>query len=341
MEVGMRPVLVVLLDVALAFIKKRILRLEANIKKNSRNSEPPASPGSSQSTGQMPGAKMRPERIGPLRYIRRKLAYWPIDVSSLYTEVPPADGRIPNRVYQTWTTPVLPLLLALEVIRFRRLNPDYSFAFFDDRQMADYMDSHYAEHPIFKVFKEIRIPVVRADIWRYCLLFREGGIYCDIKSVLTVPLREIVHSDYSELISFEWNKCQDILHPGPYADPKLFLAAPPDSIRSKLEYPDNSILNWLVCFEKGSPILEEVINLIVRHAEFYRNRRFENVSMAGNHFTGVIALTQAVWMWMQKTGKRPQQYGVHFHGRGIWKLHGMIYGKSPHHTSIRDVSILE
>ena len=337
----MRPVGLVLLDTLLSLIKKRISKLEANIKKASHNSDTPPPSHSSESTDKTPGAKAGPVRISPLRYIRRKLAYWPIDVSSLYTEVPQAAGKIPNHVYQTWITPVLPLLLALEVTRFRKLNHDYSFSFFDDRQMAGYMDSHYAGHPILKVFKDVRMPVVRADIWRYCILFREGGIYCDIKSTLKIPLREIVHDDFSELISFEWNKWEGLLYPGPYADPGIFLPAPPDSIRSKLDHPDNTILNWLICFEKGSPILEEVINLIVRHAEFYRNKRFENMSMAGNHFTGVIALTEAVWMWMQKTGKCPKQYGVHFSGQGIWKLHGMVYGESPHHTSLRNLSILD
>jgi hypothetical protein len=248
--------------------------------------------------------------------------------------------RIPNRVYQTWVRPVLPLALALEVRRFRRLNHDYSFSFFDDQQMAAYMDSNYAGHPILQVFKDVRMPVLKADIWRYCILFREGGIYCDIKTTVTVPFRELLHDDYSELVSFEGLSWKDLSFPGPYADSSIFLGSPPASIKSRLEYPDNTILNWMICFEKGSPILEEVINLIVRHSHFFRNRIFENVSMAGNHFTGVIAFTQAVWMWMQKTGKTPRQCGINFSGHGIWKVRGMNYSESPHHSSRKNLSLL-
>src|SRR5208337_4980963 len=36
----------------------------------------------------------------------------PVDVSSLYTEVPRSAGKIPNHVYQTWISPVLPFLHA-------------------------------------------------------------------------------------------------------------------------------------------------------------------------------------------------------------------------------------
>lgn len=285
----------------------------------------------------------REKRAAPavLRSLRRKIAYAPMSISSLYTEVAQAPTRIPNRVYQTWKRPVLPHLLALEVKRFRRMNPDYSFSFFDDQRMEEYMSSQYAGHPILEVFRDVRIPVVRADIWRYCILYREGGIYCDIKSAMKVPLSHVLQNDFSELISFEGLQWKDLLHVGPYADPGIFLPAPPDSILSNLECPGNTMINWLLCFEKHSSILEEVINLIVRHAAFYRHRQFENVSVAGNHFTGIIAFTQAVWMWMQKTGKRPRQCGVNFAGQGIWRLRGMDYRDSAHHSTYKNASILE
>ncbi len=235
---------------------------------------------------------------------------------------------------------MLPLALAIEVRRFRRLNRDYSFSFFDDQQMEAYMDANYSGHPILKVFKEVRMPVLKADIWRYCLLFREGGIYSDIKSTLTVPFREILAGDPSELISFEALDWKDLLFPESYADPSIFLSSPPASIRNNLEHPNNTILNWMMCFEKRNPILEEVINLIVRHSSFFRSKVFENVSMAGNHFTGVIAFTQAVWMWMQKTGKSPTQCGINYSGLGRWKVRGMSYGESPHHTSRKNMALL-
>ena len=283
---------------------------------------------------------MQLKHLKPLRYLRRKIAFCPVGVRSLYTDAPQAAGRIPNRVYQTWKIARLPFALALEVRRFRKLNSDYSFSFFDDSRMTEYMETWYAGHPILKVFQEVRMPVLKADIWRYCILHREGGIYCDIKSAASVPLRDLIPKDASELISFEGLQWTNLLFPGRYADPGIFLPAPPDSIRNNLEYPDNTILNWLLCFEKGNPILAEVMDLIVRHADFYRNRVFENMSVAGNHFTGVIAFTQAVWTWMRKTGKRPQQCGINYSGHGIWKLRGMDYRASPHHSSLKNQPLI-
>jgi mannosyltransferase OCH1-like enzyme len=263
-----------------------------------------------------------------------------VDLRSLYTEVPHASRRIPNHVYQTWISPALPFLVARGIRRFRRMNPDFSFSFFDNARMTEYMESAYTGHPILKLFKDLRMPSAKADIWRYCILYREGGIYCDIKSALKVPIRAVLPDDATELISFEANTWKGYLGVGRYADPGVFLSAPPESIRSRLQHPEHIVLNWFLCFEKGSPILEEVINLIVRHSPFYRGKTFENPSLAAVHFTGPLALTQAVWTWAAKTGKSPGQCGIDFSGHGLWRLFGMDYRGSPHHSTMSNLPLL-
>ena len=119
---------------------------------------------------------MKLKYLKPVRYLRRKTAFYPVGVRALYTDAPQAAGRIPNRVYQTWKVARLPFALALEVRRFWKLNSDYFFFFFDDRRMTEYMETCYAGHPILKVFQEVRMPVLKADIWRYCILHSDGGI---------------------------------------------------------------------------------------------------------------------------------------------------------------------
>jgi mannosyltransferase OCH1-like enzyme len=264
-----------------------------------------------------------------------------VDISSLYTEVPASVGRIPRRVYQTWKEPALPAVHALGVKRFRKRNPDCSFEFFDDERMAAYMRSNYAAHPILDVFERIKIPASKADIWRYCILYREGGIYCDIDSSLSIPFRELLKDDPSEVLSFEGNPWSSLMQVGDYAEPALFLPRPPALVAANLDYPDNTILNWLLCFEKGHPILAEIIDLIVRHFPFFDDRQFESVWQAVIHATGPLAFTQAVWRWMERTGQRPTQRGIDFDGRGIFKLPGSgdRYTVSPHYMQMKRTSL--
>ena len=79
----------------------------------------------------------------------------------------------------------------------------------------------------WKSFGKFRFPASKVDVWRYCILYREGGVYCDIDSALAIPLRELLKDDPSEVISFENNKWRDVLSPGAYADPKIFCSDPP------------------------------------------------------------------------------------------------------------------
>jgi hypothetical protein len=277
-----------------------------------------------------------------LRSAFKRISSRHVDISSLYTKVPSLRQRIPNNVYQTWKKPVLAFRHARSVARFRKMNADYSFSFYDDGQMDEYMNRRFAGHPILKVYNEIQIPTSRVDVWRYCILFREGGIYCDIDSALTVPFCQILDGNPSELISFEGNKWRDLLDLRNYADPAIFLSSPPETITSNLEFPEHVILNWLLCFERESPILAEVIDLIVRHADFFRNREFDNTWKAVIHFAGPLALTQAVWIWMEKTKKRPHQCGIDFRDRGIFKLPGeeYRYTLSEHYTEITHCAII-
>jgi len=257
-----------------------------------------------------------------------------ISIVPFYTSVPPVARKIPNSVYQKWNGPFLPYMHAMEVRRFRRLNPDYSFVFFDDKRMNDYMSSRYEGHPILDVFRQIQIPASKVDVWRYCILYQEGGVYCDIDSALSVPLRELLKDDPSEVISFENNKWRDVLSPGSYADPKIFFSGPPREATQNLDYPDHLVLQWLLCFEKGSPILEEVINLIARHFEFFRGKEFESVWKAVIHCTGAVAFTQAVWKWISRTKKRPYQCGIDYQGEGVWKVPGSwhLHDAIPHYS---------
>jgi mannosyltransferase OCH1-like enzyme len=267
------------------------------------------------------------------------------DISAFYMRVPRSSARIANDVYQTWKRPVLNSLHAYYVGRFRRLNPDYSFHFYDDERMDEYMRIRYADQPILDVYRRISVPASRADIWRYCILYREGGVYCDIDSVFRVPLRTMIADDMSELIAFEGIKWRDQLSLGDYTDPAVFLPGPPESVAADLALPDNLIINWALCFEKRNPILAETIDLIVRHFAFYRDREFQSIRRAVVLCTGPVALTQAVWQWMRNTGKRPNLLGVDYDAKGIFKLpvpYGNVYEQNtgvPHYSQFKNCAM--
>ena len=97
--------------------------------------------------------------------------------------------RIPPVIYRTWTTRELPRPFQ-EAWNFTRdHNPRYEQCLFTDRDMNAFMRQHYLHHAIwgnrvFDAFHSISAVygTARADLFRYALLFRTGGIYMDVKS---------------------------------------------------------------------------------------------------------------------------------------------------------------
>ena len=92
-----------------------------------------------------------------------------LDVTPLYTDVPASGARIPNHVYQTWVSPRLPVAIAWSIRRFRKMNADYSFSFFDNARMNAYMEACYSGHPILRLcssdpMKQLRRAVSQEDL---------------------------------------------------------------------------------------------------------------------------------------------------------------------------------
>lgn len=264
-----------------------------------------------------------------------------VDIAPLYTEAFPKQTRIPNVVYQTWKQTLIPGRHANGIAHFRDMNPDFSFRFFDDKAMHAYMREHYAGHPILPVYEGTSIMAAKADIWRYCVLAREGGVYCDIDSALSIPLRDLLVDNPSEMLSFERNTWAEQLEPGVYADENLYEEVPPPAAELLLDHPDHPIINWMLCFAPGHPILLEVIDLIVRNSPFFKNRTFPSVWKGVIHSTGPLALTQATWKHLARSGRRPAQAGFDYHGSGIFKLRGSdkSYADSPHYVGMQRMAI--
>jgi len=246
----------------------------------------------------------------------------PVDLAPLFTRVPRWDKKIPNQVFLTWKDSRFNPLHALQLKKFRNRNKDFSFEFFDDKRMNDWMDTNFAGHPILEAFHYLGVMAAKVDIWRSCVLYKEGGVYCDIDSSLTLPLRQLLKDDPDEILSYEGNKWQDRLKVGTYGDPAVFWPGPGPASQSLLDHPDHLFLNWILCFVPGNPILKEYIDIVVQNFPFFKDRVFESVLDGSTHATGPQVLTLAVWRSLEKTHKRPGQFGIDFDGYGQYKTYG-------------------
>jgi len=108
--------------------------------------------------------------------------------------LPYGEAHIPKVIMQThYDLGSVPAKVAEQ---FERLAPGFERVLFEDDAAAAFIRKHYSED-MARVFENFSTGAFKADFFRYCYLYVEGGIYLDIKTELVVPVRDI----YEELRS--------------------------------------------------------------------------------------------------------------------------------------------
>lgn len=72
---------------------------------------------------------------------------------------------------------------------------------YNDEQCEQYLQDHFPAR-MLKAFKGLK-GAHKADLWRYAVLWREGGLYCDIKSIPWISLNSLVER-VEEKEGFAW-----------------------------------------------------------------------------------------------------------------------------------------
>ena len=144
--------------------------------------------------------------------------------------------KIPKIIHQTWKSDKIDKELYDIINHNLDLNPEYEYRFYTDEDMENYI-KHNCSPSEYKAYKKInpKYGAARADLFRYLVIYYEGGIYLDIKSKILQPLRLFIKPDYTNLVGWMWN-----------------------------EY-----VNWWLIYEKKSPLMREVINQVLENINTY------------------------------------------------------------------------
>lgn len=71
---------------------------------------------------------------------------------------------------------------------------DFNVHFYDDERATAFMQEYFPQY--LYTYNNIKLGAHRADLWRYCILYKFGGVYLDVKVVPRVPLLDLmVHKD--------------------------------------------------------------------------------------------------------------------------------------------------
>jgi len=180
---------------------------------------------------------------------------------------PDLEYKIPFILHQTWVSyETIPDEIKNIIEDNKKKCPEFEYRFYSDQDCLNFIKNNF-ESNVLDAYNCINpeYSAAKADIFRYCLLYKYGGVYLDIKSKINFDLKYII---------------------GPNDDCILLQGTFYTKTMSEFRFLNNfpSYEQWALIFKPGHPYLKECIDQIVINI----NKRF---IPSGNSKTKILILT--------------------------------------------------
>jgi autotransporter strand-loop-strand O-heptosyltransferase len=178
--------------------------------------------------------------------------------------------QIPRVIHQTYKTNDLPTEISDVIQRLKNMNPTFDYKFYNNDDCINFIKENYDEETL-NLYLSIN-PVYgssRADLFRYLLMYKVGGVYLDIKSCTIKPLEEVLLPT-DEFLLTHWEGLD-------WAD--------------ELNYQFGEFQNWHIICRPNHPFLKNVIEIVKDNIRNYIGGADKNSVL---RVTGPIAYSKGI-----------------------------------------------
>jgi len=189
--------------------------------------------------------------------------------------------QIPKIIHQTLPDKSeIPIELSRNIENLKSTNPGWRHMLYDDGDILEFINKYY-EQGILDIFNSINqlYGSARADLFRYLLIFKMGGIYLDIKSGCKKPFDSFIEEDDALLLSC-WHNRQGEKFQG-------WGVHPDDGVDSEFQ-------NWHIICAPNHPIMLGVIKSVLWNLCHYSVEKHGVGKPGVLRTTGPIAYTKAI-----------------------------------------------
>jgi mannosyltransferase OCH1-like enzyme len=111
---------------------------------------------------------------------------------------------IPKIIWQTYKTSYddLPGYAKEAAQTWQEMNPDYEYRYMTDEEVYAFVLEHFGQD-VVDLMKSFKVPVMRADLWRYLVVYIYGGIYADLDTLCQAPAEEWIPANAKMVIAPE------------------------------------------------------------------------------------------------------------------------------------------
>jgi mannosyltransferase OCH1-like enzyme len=126
---------------------------------------------------------------------------------------------IPKIIWQTYECEfnALPQYAKDCVDTWKKQNPDWEYKYSSAKDREKFVLKYFGQD-WYNFFISVPYGVMRADMWRYMVLYIHGGIYSDLDTVCKYPIENWMLPSYNAVISMETDEplcCQYLIASAP------------------------------------------------------------------------------------------------------------------------------
>lgn len=113
---------------------------------------------------------------------------------------------ISKTIWQTYETPIsdLPLLAQQSVETWKNLNPDWSHGYMSGADREDFFRTEFGGE-VFDTYMKYPMGVMKAGLWRFAILYKNGGVYADLDTECINPIDTWLDQQYDMILDLEGN----------------------------------------------------------------------------------------------------------------------------------------
>ena len=105
-------------------------------------------------------------------------------------------------IFQTWKSHKVPKIAHKPTITWKYFGKNWNYKLYDDKECFNFIRDNFNEH-VLAVYQSLPFGVMKADFWRYCIIYKIGGLYTDLDTSCLIGPSQWIPQDAQLVISGE------------------------------------------------------------------------------------------------------------------------------------------
>lgn len=205
----------------------------------------------------------------------------PFFIKHTDTSSPRSISNVPLTIYESWHSNYVPEKMKENIYKMIEMNPQFDYYLYSDDACLNFIKENF-DQDVVNAFNILKPGAYKSDLWRYCILYKKGGVYLDIKYSSLVPLIDIVKENPTIFVK-DLILCSH--KAGIY---NAFMVSPPNNIIFKkciddIVYNCKNKLYKRNCLDITGPCLLREIVIKEKSEEYINTLKFHIKELSDGH----------------------------------------------------------